>query len=55
MSKGILDTNLEPKNLKKLYTIGGAISVIILSYYITGIYMHVLEIKRLKEENKKNG
>lgn len=52
MSSKILDTSLEPKNLKKLYTIGGAISVIILSYYVTGIYMHLLEIKKLrKEEN----
>jgi len=37
-------------NLKKIGTIAGAISVVIVAFYITGLYKNMLEINKLKKE-----
>jgi len=50
-----LDNNirLSPNSLKKLGTLAGVVSVIILSYYATGLYRNYLQIKKLKQEGSK--
>lgn len=48
-----IDNNIavSPKALKHIYTIGGIVSLIIVGFYVTGIYRNYLQIKRLKEGN----
>ena len=48
-----LDNNIriEPENIKHIATIGGIVSAIIITYYITGVYRNMLQIKKLKEKS----
>lgn len=43
--------NIKPDNLKHIATIGGIVSAIIITYYVTGVYRNMLQIKKLKEES----
>ena len=43
---------IDEKSLKHLYTIGGAVSIIVVLYYATGIYKNYLEIKELRDSKK---
>ena len=43
--------NIKSENLKHLATIGGIVSAIIITYYITGVYRNMLQIKKLKEQD----
>jgi hypothetical protein len=47
-----LDNNIriKPENIKNIATIGGIVSAIIITYYITGVYRNMLQIKRLKQD-----
>jgi hypothetical protein len=40
--------DISADSLKKIYSLAGVISVIIMTYYITGIYKNYLDIKKLK-------
>jgi hypothetical protein len=42
--------NIKPENIKHIATIGGIVSAIIITYYITGVYRNMLQIKRLKQD-----
>ena len=42
------------KSLKHLYTVGGAVSVLLIMYYATGIYKNYLDIKKIKGESNGN-
>tara|TARA_R110000868_G_scaffold277366_3_gene537145 strand:+ start:723 stop:902 length:180 start_codon:yes stop_codon:yes gene_type:complete len=44
---------LDANKLKKLTTIAGLVSVVILGYYVTGVYRNILQIKKLKELKSK--
>jgi hypothetical protein len=50
-----LDNNIRitPESLKKIGTIAGVVSVIIVAYYATGLYRNYLQIKKLKEQEAK--
>jgi hypothetical protein len=39
------------KSLKHLYTIGGAVSVLLIMYYATGIYKNYLQIRDIKKDS----
>jgi hypothetical protein len=47
-----IDNNIavSPTSLKHIYTIGGMVSLIIVGFYVTGIYRNYLQIKKLKED-----
>jgi len=45
--------NLDANKLKKLTTVAGIISVVIVGYYVTGLYRNVLQIRKLKDKNQK--
>ena len=45
--------NLDANKLKKLTTIAGIISIVIVGYYVTGFYRNVLQIRKLKEQDTK--
>jgi hypothetical protein len=38
------------KSLKHLYTVGGAVSLLLIMYYGTGIYKNYLEIRKIRNE-----
>jgi len=42
---------LDSNKLKKLTTIAGLVSLVIVGYYVTGFYRNILQIKKLKEVN----
>ena len=42
---------LDPKSLKKIGTVAGVVSAVIVAFYVTGLYRNVLQIKKLKQEN----
>lgn len=44
---------VDPKSLKKIGTIAGFVSVVIVAFYLTGLYRNVLQIKKLKQEDSK--
>ena len=44
---------LDVKKIKKLTTIAGVVTAIIVLYYATGLYRNYLQIKKLKVENSK--
>lgn len=39
------------KSLKHLYTVGGAVSLLLIMYYGTGIYKNYLQIREIKKES----
>lgn len=47
-----LDNNIRvnPENVKHILTIGGIVSAVIITYYITGVYRNILQIKKLKND-----
>ena len=45
--------NISPASLKKLGTLAGVISVIIVGYYATGLYRNIIQIKKLNKEDSK--
>ncbi len=44
---------LDSNKLKKLTTIAGLVSLVIVGYYVSGFYRNILQIKKLKEVNSK--
>lgn len=38
------------KNFSEILTVAGVITVLVASYYVTGLYVNVLQIKKLKKE-----
>jgi len=40
--------NFEPKELKKIVSVAGLISVIIVAFYATGVYRNWLQIRQIK-------
>lgn len=40
--------NFEPKELKKIVSVAGIISVIIVAFYATGVYRNWLQIRQIK-------
>ena len=45
---------LDPKSLKKIGTVAGVVSLVIVAFYVTGLYRNVLQINKLKQENTKS-
>lgn len=50
-----LDANLglDAKKLKKITTVAGIVSIVIVGYYVTGLYRNLLQIRKLKEYDSK--
>lgn len=44
---------LSAKNLKNIGTMAGLITVVVVSFYLTGLVRNVMQIKKLQEENSK--
>lgn len=46
----VLDTDINTEKLKKLTTVAGAVTVVIVAFYVTGLYRNYLQIKKLKQQ-----
>lgn len=44
--------NIDGKKLKKLTTVAGIVTLIVVGFYVTGFYRNILQIKKLKEEER---
>ena len=44
---------IDPKSLAKIGTLAGIVSLVIVAFYVTGLYRNVLQIKKLKQEDSK--
>jgi hypothetical protein len=49
-----LDTDIDPKNLNKLASVAGVVTIVIVAFYATGLYRNYLQIKKLKQEDSKS-
>ena len=50
-----LDNNIRisPESIKKIGTIAGIVSVVIVGFYVTGLYRNILQIKKLRAQDSK--
>jgi hypothetical protein len=48
MANSNLNTNFDTKSLKKITSVAGIVSVVIIMFYATGLYRNYLEIQKLK-------
>ena len=48
-----VSTDISPNNLKKIGTLAGVVSLVIVAFYATGLYRNYLQIKKLKEADNK--
>lgn len=48
-----VSTDINPSNLKKIGTVAGLVSIVIVAFYATGLYRNYLQIKKLKKEDTK--
>jgi hypothetical protein len=43
-----IGTTIDTNSLKKITTIGGVVAVVVVAFYVTGLYRNLLEINKLK-------
>lgn len=44
--------NIDGQKLKKLTTVAGVITLVVVGFYVTGFYRNILQIKKLKDEER---